>query len=86
MAYEQELTVALAAVEKAAALCCQVQQKLITAETIIKKDKSPVTVADLGSQAVICLELMKHFSADPIVAEEDVDTLRGQSGSGLPCA
>ncbi len=76
MAYEQELTVALAAVEKAASLCCQVQQKLVTSETIIKKDKSPVTVADLGSQAIICIELLKHFSSDPIVAEEDVDTLR----------
>lgn len=76
MKYEKELTVALAAVEKAAALCRRVQQKLVTAETVIKKDKSPVTVADLGSQAVICLELMQHFSADPIVAEEDVDTLR----------
>jgi HAL2 family 3'(2'),5'-bisphosphate nucleotidase len=76
MPYEQELTVALAAVKKAAALCSQVQQKLVTSETIIKKDKSPVTVADLGSQAVICLELLKHFENDPIVAEEDVDTLR----------
>ena len=76
MAYEQELTIALAAVKKAAALCSQVQQKLVTSETIIKKDKSPVTVADLGSQAVICLELLKHFESDPIVAEEDVDILR----------
>jgi len=76
MIYEQEMNVALAAVKKAAALCSQVQQKLITSETIIKKDKSPVTVADLGSQAVICLELLKHFGNDPIVAEEDVDTLR----------
>jgi len=76
MAYEQEITVALAAVEKAAALCSQVQQKLITEETVIKKDKSPVTVADLGSQAVICLELQKHFSTDAIVAEEDIDTLQ----------
>lgn len=76
MAYEQELKVALAAVKKAVSLCCQVQQKLVTTETIIKKDKSPVTVADLGSQAVICLELMKHFSADPIVAEEEADTVR----------
>jgi 3'-phosphoadenosine 5'-phosphosulfate (PAPS) 3'-phosphatase len=55
MAYEQELKVALAAVNKASALCSQVQQKLVTSETIIKKDKSPLTVADLGSQAVICL-------------------------------
>ncbi len=76
MAYEQELNAALAAVEKAVSLCRQVQQTLITSETIIKKDKSPVTVADLGSQAVICLELMKHFSADPIVAEEEAETVR----------
>jgi HAL2 family 3'(2'),5'-bisphosphate nucleotidase len=76
VAYEQELNVALAAVNKASALCSQVQQNLVTSETIIKKDKSPVTVADLGSQAVICLELLKHFGNDPIVAEEDVDTLR----------
>jgi 3'(2'), 5'-bisphosphate nucleotidase len=76
MKYEKELIVALAAVEKAAALCRSAQQELVTPETIIKKDKSPVTVADLGSQAVICLELINHFSADPIVAEEDVDTLR----------
>ena len=44
MDYEQELNVALAAVEKAVSLCCQVQQELVTSETIIKKDKSPVTV------------------------------------------
>lgn len=76
MHYEKELTVALDAVDKAAALCRQVQRELITPETIIKKDKSPVTVADLGSQAVICLELMQHVSSDPVVAEEEVDTLR----------
>jgi len=82
MAYEQELTVALAAVEKAVTLCCQVQQTLVTSETIIKNDKSPVTVADLGSQAVIGLQLLKHFSADPIVAEEDVDTVRDNPDLG----
>ena len=76
MAYKQELTIAIAAVKKAASLCCQVQQTLVTSETIIKKDKSPVTVADLGSQAIICLELQNHFGSDPIVAEEDIDTLQ----------
>ena len=30
----------------------------------------------MGSQAVICLVLQRHFSTDPIVAEEDVDMLR----------
>ena len=65
MNYEHELCVALAAVEKAAALCRRVQQELVTAETVIKKDKSPVTVADLGSQAVICLELTEAFQRRP---------------------
>jgi len=76
MAYDQELNIALMAVKKAASLCSQVQQTLITKETIIKKDKSPVTVADLGSQAVICHELQQEFGSDPIVAEEDIDTLQ----------
>ncbi len=76
MPYKQEMNVALAAVKKAAALCSQVQQTLITKETVIKKDKSPVTVADLGSQAVICHELQQEFGSDPIVAEEDIDTLQ----------
>lgn len=76
MAYELELNVALTAVTHATKLCRHVQKTLITSETIIKKDKSPVTVADLGSQAVISLALQEHFADDPIVAEEDVDTLQ----------
>jgi 3'(2'), 5'-bisphosphate nucleotidase len=76
MAYEKEFDIALAAVQKAISLCWQVQKTLVTSETITKKDNSPVTVADLGSQAVICLELLQHFGSDPIVAEEDADTLR----------
>jgi HAL2 family 3'(2'),5'-bisphosphate nucleotidase len=82
MNYEDELTVALAAVKKAAMLCRQVQDTLITAEAVIKKDKSPVTVADFGSQAVICRELIRHFSTDPIVAEEDADTLHDNPAIG----
>lgn len=82
MDYAQELAVALAAVTKAAALCRSVQEKLVTPETVIKKDKSPVTVADLGSQALICLELMKNFSNDQVVAEEDVETLSDNPALG----
>jgi 3'(2'), 5'-bisphosphate nucleotidase len=47
----------------------------VSSDTVEKKDRSPVTIADLGSQAVINLELLKSFPNDPIVSEEEADTL-----------
>jgi 3'(2'), 5'-bisphosphate nucleotidase len=41
-----------------------------------KKDRSPVTIADFASQAVICKQLRDVFSDDSIVAEEDARELR----------
>ena len=41
-----------------------------------KEDKSPVTIADYGSQAIICHMLKQHFPNDPVVAEEDASNLR----------
>ena len=61
MAYDQELNAALRAVQKASVLCRKVQRTLVTEETIEKKDKSPVTVADLGSQSVISLDLLESW-------------------------
>jgi HAL2 family 3'(2'),5'-bisphosphate nucleotidase len=76
MTYENELFLALSAVETAAGLCRQVQQNLVSAETLVKKDRSPVTIADLASQAVIDLVLSADFPDDPIVGEEDSGLLR----------
>src|SRR5208337_4799969 len=42
--------------------------------------KSPVTVADFGSQAVICRALGIAFPDDPVIAEEDAAEL-GRSGN-----
>jgi len=50
---------------------------------MIKKDKSPVTVADYGVQAIICHELKKEFPYDPIVAEEDSADLQTEEGKAL---
>jgi 3'-phosphoadenosine 5'-phosphosulfate (PAPS) 3'-phosphatase len=44
-----------------------------------KGDKSPVTVADFASQAIICAELERALPRDPIVGEEDADTLRHEA-------
>ncbi|MDE0042972.1 MAG: 3'(2'),5'-bisphosphate nucleotidase, partial [Candidatus Poribacteria bacterium] len=45
-------------------------------DTIKKADRSPVTVADFGSQALICSAIGDAFPRDCIVAEEDSDALR----------
>ncbi|MGJ3253390.1 MAG: 3'(2'),5'-bisphosphate nucleotidase [Elainellaceae cyanobacterium] len=75
MAYELEKQVAIAAVIDAGKLCERVRRD-ITPEAIEKKDKSPVTVADFGSQALICRTLEQAFASDPIVGEEDAAELR----------
>jgi len=52
-------------------------------EVLDKKDKSPVTVADLGSQAVVCRALWEAFPSDPIIAEEDSAELRQPENAAL---
>jgi 3'(2'), 5'-bisphosphate nucleotidase len=73
--YERELTVAISAVRAAARLCQAVRAE-ISPEVLAKKDKSPVTVADFGSQALICRALIESFPNDPVIAEEDSAELK----------
>lgn len=73
--YQQEREVALAAVREAARLCQAVQAE-ISPDVIQKKDRSPVTVADYGSQALVCRALKAAFPDDPVIAEEDATVLR----------
>lgn len=75
MAYELEKQVAIAAVQQAAQLCETVRQTLVP-EAIEKNDKSPVTVADFGAQALICRALAKAFPQDAVVGEEEASDLR----------
>ena len=48
--------------------------------TLSKDDKSPVTVADFGAQALIVHALQQVFPADDIVGEEDAGVLRENEG------
>jgi len=73
--YERERVVAIRAVREAARLCRAVGAE-ISPEALAKKDKSPVTVADFGSQAMICRALAEAFPDDPVIAEEDSIELR----------
>jgi 3'(2'), 5'-bisphosphate nucleotidase len=67
------------AVVRAAALCRHVQAEMIHPTSAQKADHSPVTVADYGSQAVICQGLAEVFPDDPVVAEETAEDLRHSS-------
>jgi 3'(2'), 5'-bisphosphate nucleotidase len=76
MAYEREAACALGAVREAAVLCQAVRGRLLGPGTLAKTDASPVTVADFGSQALICRALAEAFPNDPVIAEEDSAELR----------
>ncbi|CAA7034875.1 unnamed protein product [Microthlaspi erraticum] len=78
MAYEKELDAAKKAASLAARLCQKVQKALLQSDVQSKSDKSPVTVADYGSQAVVSLVLEKELTSEPfsLVAEEDSGDLR----------
>ena len=69
---------AVNAVRLAAEICTIVQQQLVTADTAAKKDRSPVTVADYASQAVVCrlLEQETAGAVLPVVGEEGAAALR----------
>ena len=75
MPLDTELEVALRAVAVAAKICQSVQSR-ITRESIEKKDRSPVTIADFASQAAICKLLGDAFPNDEIVGEEEADALK----------
>ena len=61
----------LAAVRDAAKLCRLVQENFLSAETKSTGDHSePVTIADYGSQAIICRALQQRYPTDAVVAEE----------------
>jgi 3'(2'), 5'-bisphosphate nucleotidase len=83
--YERELDVAVEAVRRASRVCRSVQAKVApeASSALAKPDKSPVTVADFASQALVCQALLAAFPEDPVVAEEDTDTLRDRAGEPL---
>jgi len=74
--YENERSTAIDAVRKACALCRSVQAELTSEDTIAKKDRTPVTVADFGAQAIVSLDLVRALPDDPMVGEESAKPLR----------
>jgi 3'(2'), 5'-bisphosphate nucleotidase len=72
---ETALDVGINAVRLAARLCQTVQAQ-ITDDVLEKKDRSPVTIADFGSQAIICRALQNELGDVTVVGEEDSAELR----------
>jgi 3'(2'), 5'-bisphosphate nucleotidase len=80
--YERELQVGIDAIRHAAKLCRAVQAG-IEPEALAKKDKSPVTVADFGSQALVCRALHEAFADAPVIAEEDSSELKSAENAPI---
>jgi 3'(2'), 5'-bisphosphate nucleotidase len=73
--YDEEAQFAIWAVTTAARLCRQIQQEMVVS-ALSKDDRSPVTVADFASQAVVAHRIDEAFPGIPLVAEEDSSALR----------
>jgi len=78
----RELETALRAV-RSAAVATRAVQSSILGSALEKSDRSPVTVADYAAQALVCRALGAAFAGDPIIAEEDADTLRAPEAEAL---
>ncbi len=66
-----ERRVAVAAVRDASRACRAVREALRPEQAAAKPDRSPVTVADLASQAIISLALADALPDDAVMGEED---------------
>jgi len=74
--YAKLLSAARDAVADACVVCRQVQKALEQVKAITKDDKSPVTVADYASQAVVARRLQKALGKVVLVGEEGSTQLR----------
>ncbi len=65
-----EIQFALEATRQAALLTAQIEKEMVSA-ALTKEDRSPVTVADYASQAIVAAALQRAFPRDRLVAEEE---------------
>jgi 3'(2'), 5'-bisphosphate nucleotidase len=75
--FQKEADFAIRAVSEAAHLVNTIQKES-DLSPLAKQDRSPVTVADFASQALVAQRLLQEFPEDPLVAEEDAQELRGE--------
>ncbi|ODV59938.1 3'(2'),5'-bisphosphate nucleotidase [Ascoidea rubescens DSM 1968] len=73
--YYKEALVAQLAVQKASLLTKALSEELSSKNTLIKNDKSPVTVGDFAAQAIIISSVINNFPNDKFIAEESSNDL-----------
>ena len=78
--YSEEVSFAAQAASLAAGLCREIQGEMVT-QALEKSDRSPVTVADFASQAVVARLIKDAYPQDPLIAEEASQALRAADGS-----
>jgi 3'(2'), 5'-bisphosphate nucleotidase len=83
--YAQELEIATLAVKRASILTKKLSDSIANTRssgTQIKDDKSPVTIGDYASQALINHAIKLNFPNDEIVGEEDSADLKTDKSNG----
>lgn len=80
---EAEMSAAVEALLTAARVCRWVAGRGGAIASAAKQDRSPVTVADYASQAVVCRLLAQRFPGDRIIAEESSADLDGAAEGSL---
>ncbi len=79
---KKEIQFALDSVRQATLLVKAIQTRLVSS-ALTKEDRSPVTVADFASQALLGYRLSQSFPSDFMVAEEDSRSLKSVESSEL---
>jgi 3'(2'), 5'-bisphosphate nucleotidase len=74
--YTRMLSAAIRAVSDACQVCREVQRNMAAVRAITKEDKSPVTVADYGCQALVAHRLRELLDDIVLVGEETSAHLR----------
>ncbi len=75
--------IAISAVQAACKVCQSIRSSDACEDAISKKDRSPVTIADFGSQAVIIQRLLENDSDLKMVAEEDANQMQSLKDTSL---
>jgi 3'(2'), 5'-bisphosphate nucleotidase len=80
---EARLRAARQAVAEAARVCRELRSSLPELRAELKGDRSPVTIADWASQAVVVLALRDALGPEVVIGEEDARALRGPDQAAL---
>jgi 3'(2'), 5'-bisphosphate nucleotidase len=80
---EARLRAARQAVADASSVCRELRATLPELRAELKDDRSPVTIADWASQAVVVLALRDALGPEVVIGEEDARALRGPEQGAL---